>query len=146
MLRPNARFHVRPTTRVAAALALTLAAAAAPSAAAPQLRCHFHTAGDDIALDFPPTDDPYRAPTMAIGRHFKFKAVVIVRDGIVDHATLYTYYPDRGRTILLHTARHAAPSVTDGRDRSALTGEQRVYSPILERELVYGCALLEAAS
>ncbi len=146
MLRPNARFTVRRITLVAPLLALTLAAAAAPSAAAPTLRCHFHTAGDDIVLDFPPTDDPYRAPAMAIGRHFKFKAVVIVRDGLVEHATLYTYYPARGRTILLHTARHAAPAVTDGRDRFALTGEQRVYSPILERELVYGCALLEGAS
>lgn len=142
----QARFPVRPIACVAAVLAVTLEATAAPSAAAPILRCHFHTAGDDIALDFPPTDDPYRVPATAIGRHFKFKAVVIARDGVVDHAALYTYYPTRGRTILLHTARHSAPAVTDGRDRFALTGEQRVYSPILERELVYGCALREGAS
>jgi len=132
---------MRRTTTISAAMALLLAM---PAAAAPVLRCHFHTAGDDITLDFPGTDDPYRAPAIAIGRHFRFKAVMSVRDGFVDHATLYTYYPDRGRTILLHTARHAAPVATDGRDRFALTGEQRVYSPILERELVYGCAVLEA--
>jgi hypothetical protein len=135
----------RPTSGITAIAAVFAMILAAPSAAAPVLRCHFHTAGDDIALDVPPTDDPYRAPASPIGRHFRFKAVLTVRDGRVYHATLYTYYPDRGRTILLHAARHAAPAVTDGLDRSALTGEQRVYSPILERELVYGCALLEAA-
>jgi hypothetical protein len=142
MPNPGANRPAPLTTAIAAVLALVLAAT---SAAAPVLRCHFHTAGDDIALDVPPIDDPYRAPASPIGRHFKFKAVLTVRDGRVDHATLYTYYPDRGRTILLHTSRHAAPAVTDGRDRSALTGEQRVYSPILERELVYGCALVEDA-
>lgn len=142
MPNPGANRPAPLTTAIAAVLALL---PAAPSAAAPVLRCHFHTAGDDIALDVPPIDDPYRAPATPIGRHFKFKAVLAVHDGRIDHATLYTYYPDRGRTILLHTARHAGPSVTDGRDRSALTGEQRVYSPILQRELVYGCALVEAA-
>lgn len=128
-------------TFAATAFALSCDTAVADS---PNLRCQFDTAGEHLERDFGPTADPYTAPAIPIGRHFRFKAVVSARDGQVDWIALYTYYPDNGRTVLLHTARHAAPAITDGRDPFALTGEQRVYSPILERELVFGCALVEA--
>ena len=121
---------------------ILLPPSAALAADSPRLRCQFDTSGERRELDFAPTAEPYLVPAIPVGRHFRFKAVVTARDGQIEWISLYTYYPDGDRTVLLHTARHAAPPITDGRNPFALTGEQRVYSPILERELVFGCALV----
>lgn len=128
----------------AAAATLLLCASSANAAPDAVLRCAFHYMGDDKTLTFGITADPYRAPVIPVSRSFLFKAVVTGCDDGIASVGLYAYYLDRDKPILLQASRHVAPVVTDGSDPSALTGEQRLYSPNLERELIYGCALVRS--
>lgn len=112
----------------------------------PVLFCSFHSLGEEKNLSFQVSDDPYQAPLVAINRHFSFKAVMVAGGAGVRYVKLYTYLPSRGKFVLLHQASYANPPVSDGSDPFALTGEQRLYSPSYERELLFGCALRENES
>ena len=45
--------------------------------------------------------------------------------------------------VLLHEVRYEAPVAQAAPAPSALTGRHFIYSPRLEREFQYGCALFE---
>jgi hypothetical protein len=45
--------------------------------------------------------------------------------------------------VLLHQATYLAPTVQADLRPDALTGTNTLYSPHMEREFQYGCALLE---
>lgn len=119
---------------------------AAAAAGMPLLNCTFASHGEDRQLSFVAAADPYQAPLVAINEHFLFRAEVVGDGERIAYVKLQSYYPLRGKRVLLHQARYLAPLPGDGSDPAALSGEQRVYSPDLERELIYGCALREARS
>ena len=96
-------------------------------------------------LDFIPTGDPYSVEAIDINGRFRFKAVVIGDAQHIEYIKLYVYSQTRRQPVLLHQAKYLAPVATPGSAPSALTGINYLYSPQLERELQYGCALLENA-
>lgn len=130
------------------ALALTIVcagASASSTAAAPLLRCQIEQGGSTQVLEFAPVGDPYGVAAIDIRGRFRFKAVVIGDAHHIDYIKLYTYSQRRRQPVLLHMAHYSAPKVERDASYSALTGIHYVYSPELERELRYGCALVEGA-
>lgn len=111
--------------------------------ASPLLRCQIDQGGSIKTLDFVPVADPYGVEAIDINDRFRFKAVVIGDAQHVEYIKLYVYSQTRRQPMLLHQAKYLAPAASRSAQPSALTGINYVYSPQLERELQYGCALLE---
>ena len=111
--------------------------------ASPLLRCQIDQGGSIQTLDFIPAGDPYSVKAIDINGRFRFKAVVIGDAQHVEYINLYVYSQTRRQPVLLHQAKYQAPVTIPGAAPSALTGVNYVYAPELERELQYGCALLE---
>lgn len=127
------------------ALLVILVAAAVPAAAsaAPRLRCQISQGGEVHQLEFAPVSSPYEVKAVDINEHFRFKAVVLGDEQKVDTIALYTYYQSRRQAVLLHQAKYLAPVPQTAPGPAALTGWHFLYTPGLERELQYGCALFE---
>ena len=113
--------------------------------AAPLLRCQIEQGGDTTVLDFRPVADPYRVAAIDIHGRFRFKAVVIGDAQHIDYIKLYVYAQTKRQPMLLHETNYVAPMASREPGYAALTGVNHVYSPALERELQYGCTLLEGA-
>lgn len=134
------------------ALAVAIALAAANLAAAPRLYCNIEQGGTSRDLQFDPTSSPYTAPSIAINNRFRFKAVMVGDDQQIESISLYTYYQTKSQATLLHQAKYLAPRMAaqsqsqTGADPAALTGLVYLYSPLLGREMRYGCALREGAA
>lgn len=125
--------------------------------AAPLLRCRIEQGGDSRVLDVAPVADPYTVAAIDINGRFRFKAVVIGDTTHVDYVKLYVYYVAKEQRRLIHQTTYLAPlakaaaQAVDAHGQSfdadaqsaSLTGINHVYSPSLERELQYACALLE---
>jgi hypothetical protein len=139
--------HFCCNTRLTQALlsAAFLIGALFPSAAsaAPRLRCQLSQSGLVQVLDFMPVADPYRVQSVDIQENFRFKAVVVGDAQKISYIKLYTYYYSRRQPVLLHQATYLAPTVQADLRPDALTGTNTLYSPHMEREFQYGCALLE---
>jgi hypothetical protein len=111
--------------------------------ASPLLRCQIDQGGVSQVLDVIPVDDPYSVKAIDINGRFRFKAVVIGDAQHVEYISLYVYNQTRRQPVLLHQAKYPAPQRSEDTVPYSLTGVNYVYSPRLERELRYGCALLE---
>ncbi len=132
--------------RSLAGLGLLLAIAfPAVASAAPRLRCRIDQGGETRRLEFAPVSDPYTVGSIDIRGHFRFKAVVIGDETRVEYIKIQTYYIDERQPVLLHLSRHASPVALAEPAPDALTGINHLYSPRLERELSYACALYEVA-
>lgn len=135
-----------PPRAHAAGMLLLLGAALTASvdtaaAAAPTLHCHIEQGGTVQDLQFGAVSDPYGVPAIAINNRFRFKAVVVGEGDKISYIKLYTYYTTRRQPMLLQESKYLAPQVQVGADPAALTGIVYVYSPLLGREMQYGCAL-----
>lgn len=119
---------------------------AAEAAAAPQLHCHIEHGGKVQDLRFSAVSDPYTVPPVAIGRRFRFKAVMVGDGQQIAYIKLYTYYQTRRQAYLLDEVKYLAPQPQSGTDPAGLTGIHYLYSPLLGREMQYGCALLQDAT
>ena len=140
------RLHGKASLRTRTSLALLLAALLpAPAFASPLLRCQVTYAGATKVIEFAPLADPYSVEGINIYGRFRFKAVVVGDERHIDYVSLYTYYESARQPVLLHQAKYTAPVASQAPGTTALTGEQRVYSPDLERELQYACAVYEVA-
>ena len=113
--------------------------------AAPTLRCSIEQGGASHVLDFVPTSNPYESKGVNIGRHFRFKAVVIGSSREIDYIKLYTYYLTERQPILLHEAKYLAPLISPHESSQSLTGDVTLYSPNLGREVQYSCSLISLA-
>lgn len=123
-----------------------LSIAPAASIAAPRLDCEINQGGSTRTLHVTPATDPYEVRAVSINERFSFKAVMIERGDKVEYISLYVYYlPPRG-PILLQQAKYLAPTAQPYPAAGSLTGRQYLYSPRLERELQYACALVEVES
>jgi hypothetical protein len=129
-------------------------------AASPFLRCEVTQDGMTYTEDFLPSADPYSVQAKDINGQFQFKAVVLGTESL-ESIKIYTYYRHQHQVVLLHEARYLPPFNQNIRNNehnnpggennpdpapyAALTGVNYLYSPEVEQELRYGCALLEAA-
>ncbi|HYW57722.1 MAG TPA: hypothetical protein VE934_12220 [Polaromonas sp.] len=89
--------------------------------------------------------DPYAVKAVDVNKRFRFKAVVIGSAEKIDYIKLYTYYMSSGRAVLLHYGKYLAPVPQKNAAPDSLTGVHYLYSPVLGREIRYGCALLEGS-
>ncbi len=111
--------------------------------ASPRLRCQVTLNGETRDFEFAPTKDPYNVASIDISKRFRLKAVVIGDERQIDYIKLYTYYQSERQAVLLHEAKYTTPAAEVAPSPAALTGVNYVYSPVLGRELQYGCALFE---
>lgn len=126
-------------------LAISLSLLAATTPAAPLLRCLIEQGGVAQTLEFAPVVDPYTVKAVDIGDHFRFKALVLGTPQQVESIKLYSYYQTKRQPVLLQQVVYQAPVAQVAPTPYALTGLNLLYSPQLERELRYGCALLEVS-
>lgn len=115
------------------------------ASAAARLRCDVDQGGDLRQFEFAPSADPYAPRPLDIGRHFRFKAVIVGSDTAVEYVKLYTYFQTSRQPVLLQQSTYLAPRPQpESAGAHTLTGTVDVYSPELGRQMRYGCALLEA--
>ncbi len=97
--------------------------------------------GDPKVFEFKQTTDPYSVKSVDIDGYFRFKAVMVGAESIA-YIKLYTYYRDSDQVILLHEANYVSPAAPSQADSTgSFTGINRLYSPVLGRELQYRCML-----
>jgi hypothetical protein len=131
--------------RLLAGIAISLAmwSQSIAFAASPLLRCEISQGGETYIVDFLPRADPYTVEAKNINGKFRFKAIVLGNEQLVESVKIYTYYQEQHQMVLLHEARYMPPFSQSPSSSAALTGVNYLYSPRLEQELQYGCALLE---
>jgi len=115
----------------------------AVASAAPLLRCQLDQGGSIMVRDFSPVADPYGVVPVEVNGRFRFKAVVVGDAQHIEYVKLYVYSKTKRQPVLLHEAVYLTPVASQDARPSALTGVNYIYSPQLERELKYGCAILE---
>jgi hypothetical protein len=136
-------------------------------AVSPFLRCKVTQDGMTYTEDFLPSADPYSVQARDINGQFQFKAVLLGTESL-ESIKIYTYYRQQHQVVLLHEARYLPPfnqgnqnseqasqndengpdneeNAPNAASYAALTGINYLYSPEVEQELQYGCALLEAS-
>ena len=133
-----------PARRRCPALLLGLLAVAFGATAEPRLRCQLEQGGTAQVLDVAPVADPYSVAPVTVSGRFRFKAVVIGDARRIAYINLYTYFQTERRPILLHQAKYIAPTIASD-PAATLTGRNYLYSPGREREIQYGCTLVEVA-
>lgn len=116
-----------------------------PATAAPRLRCQVDQGGVTRVLELSPVADPYGVAAIPINDRFGFKAVLVGDAHRVAYVKIYVYALAPRQPVLLHLAKYLDPVPQPDPAASALTGLNFVYSPRLEQELQYGCALAEVA-
>lgn len=114
-------------------------------AAAVVLRCEVTQGGTTQIVEGLPVSDPYSARGVDINGRFRFKAVLVGTGERVDYVALYTWYLGDGRPVLLHEVKYLGPKADPDPAPAGLTGRHFIYAPGLERELQFGCALVEVA-
>lgn len=107
------------------------------------LRCEIHQDDEIFLVDFLPGSDPYSAEAKEINDRFQFKAVVSGNEQDIEYVKIYTYYKEQHQVVLLHEVKYMPPFRQGEPSFAALTGVNYLYAPVMERELQYGCALLE---
>jgi hypothetical protein len=119
---------------------------AAQTLSRPTLHCDVRQADITRRFEARPTADPYGVASHDIDGRFRFKAVVGAgTTGEAAYVKLHVYdMAVKGAPVLLHMATHQPPWPA-GHEVPALTGWNHVYSSVLGRELVYGCAWQEGA-
>ena len=117
----------------------------ATASASPRLRCQLNHSGVLQVVEFMPVSDPYSVTAIDLNGRFRFKAVVVGDEQKIDAISLYTYYQSKRQPVLLLQAKYLAPVAHSAPAPAALTGTNYVYSPDLEREFQYGCAVYEVA-
>jgi hypothetical protein len=145
------QIHPKRSTLSMIALAF-IAIALTPEStfAAPLLRCKIEQSGITFQTETSPQRYPYDVAAIAINRNFRFKAVVIGDEQKIDYVKIYAYYQGDRQAILMHEAKYLAPVVQTAQSVELtpyqLTGKHYLYSPNLNREMQYGCSLIENAA
>lgn len=120
-------------------LAFVLALFGEAAIAAPRLVCHYSYGGETKTLSHPQLESVAQADGVkaeAIGSYFMFRPVFEPAE-----VKLYTYADAPAGPVLLHQASFTYPAATAAHGRYGFTGEQRVYEPIRDSELIYWCEI-----
>lgn len=124
------------------------------------LHCEVRYASDTWHMDAVPQRDPLAVPWLEMGGRFAFRAVLRGEGGRLRHITLQVQDREADLRPMVHQVQLVAPfagslaqppqapaaateadSARPAAFLPSLTGWQHVYSTVLGRELVYGCAL-----
>lgn len=110
---------------------------------AEHLHCEIRYASETWDLDATPTHQPLQVKRHDLGRRFAFRAVARASqagDGRIEHVTTQVFDREAEQEPMVQQFRRSPPWPA-GSEVPALTGWQHVYSAVLGRELVYGCAV-----
>ena len=125
---------------------LALCSTASATWAAPDLVCQIRYASETQLVRQSVSADPYGAPTHTVDKRFAFKAVVLGTPEHIDAITVSVYDLQADNApVMIQQVQHLPPFNTQP-DLPALTGWNRVYSSVLGREFIYGCALQPATA
>lgn len=113
--------------------------------AAPVLRCQIDQSGTTQIIEAKPVSDPYSVKAIDINGNFLFKPVVVGDAEQIAYVKLYVYYQYTRQPKLLQEVKYLKPTVSSDTSPIALTGMNYVYGGPIERELQYGCAMVEVA-
>lgn len=149
-MNPNLFF---PRSRHIAIFPFTLICLSANLHAQPRLHCDITYAGTTQQFDAYINNDPssaantdtyaaYTTEATDIAGRFRFKAILLGTRQHLETIKLYAYYETDRHPVLLSEAIYNAPFIYSTIPNS-MTGLNHLYSPPLERELLYGCALEE---
>ncbi|MDO6387611.1 hypothetical protein Q3Y64_14985 [Uliginosibacterium sp. 31-12] len=108
-------------------------------AASPELVCHYSYGGETRSVRQPQlasAQTAYTQKPLAIGSYFLFRPVFEPTE-----VKLYSLTDHPDGPLPLHVARYAYPAATRSQGKFGFTGEQRVYEPIRDSELVYWCEI-----
>lgn len=138
--------------RIAASLAWALTCvgatgASAAEVAAEHLHCEIRYASESWHLDAAPTAQPLLAKLHRVGERFAFRAIVRAMPGDggrIAHVTTQVFDLEADQEPIVQQFRRSPPW-PEGGQVPALTGWQHVYSAVLGRELVHGCAVRQGA-
>ncbi len=111
--------------------------------AAEHLHCEVRYASQSWHLDVAPSEQPLLAKQHDVGRRFAFRAIVRGdpgQAGRIAHVTTQVFDLEADQAPIMQQFRRSPPW-PEGEQVPALTGWQHVYSAVLGRELVYGCAV-----
>lgn len=129
--------------RIAAAVVCAFMCIGAMGAPAEHLHCEVRYASQSWHIDAVPTAEPLLAKQHNVGERFAFRAIVrgTPDDGSrIEHITTQVFDLEAEQEPLVQQFRRSPPW-PEGAQVPALTGWQHVYSAVLGRELVYGCAV-----
>lgn len=129
--------------RIAAAAICAFTCIGAMGAPAEHLHCEVRYASQSWHIDAVPTAEPLLAKQHNVGERFAFRAIVrgTPDDGSrIEHITTQVFDLEAEQEPLVQQFRRSPPW-PEGAQVPALTGWQHVYSAVLGRELVYGCAV-----
>lgn len=107
------------------------------------LHCEIRYASEIWDLDAAPTQQPLQVKKHDLGQRFAFRAVARASqagDGRIAHVTTQVFDREADQEPMVQQFRRSPPWPA-GSQAPALTGWQHVYSAVLGRELVYGCAV-----
>lgn len=110
---------------------------------AEHLHCEVRYASQRWQLDAAPTDQPLQVKRHDVGGRFAFRAIARAdpgREGRIGHITTQVFDLAAEQEPLVQQLRRSPPW-PEGAEVPALSGWQHVYSAVLGRELVYGCAV-----
>lgn len=124
-------------------LGALLAACCTTSVLADSVVCHLTYGGATQQIETRPTASAYTVKPVAIGSYFLFR--VVFRDQPADLAgiKLYTYANRDEGPAILHQASYPYP--LDNAASGGFTGENRIYEPLRDGELLYWCELKRGA-
>lgn len=124
-------------------LAATMLAACAvslPALAAPSVLCHYTYGGETQTLRVAPVSSPYTVPAIQVGSYFLLRVVFQTEPAEFAAVKVYAYAAKDEGPAIIHQASYAYP-VAGGASRFGFTGEQRVYEPVRDGELIYWCEM-----
>lgn len=98
-----------------------------------QLQCEVDYGNHVQQMTVPPVHDPYETSQLEPGGGFRFAAQYLLPAAKLK---TYVYQESKARFVLIHAAEYPLPVC---RADAPITGTNRVYSPQLERELVFRC-------
>jgi len=103
-------------------------------------------AGATERIEAWPVIDPYPVRSMDIAGRFRFKSVLVrAEDGSLDRVVVQVYVDTPEQPVTIQVATWPQPrTMAASAGPAALTGWQRLYAGPLERELIYGCTVVEA--
>ena len=94
----------------------------------------------------PDPDQPYTTPGEEVGQRFRLKVLASSRQTPGDTLHVLVSYWDGQQYRVIQQSTFGPEQVRAAQGGGHLTGEQRIYSPDLGRQLRYQCRLLGPAS
>lgn len=140
----------RIVASLAWALSCMVPTGTSAAAAAEHLHCEVRYASQSWHIDAVPTAQPLLAKQHSVGGRFAFRAIVRGTSsppgegGRIQHITTQVFDLEADQQPLVQQFRRSPPWPQD-EGVPSLTGWQHVYSAVLGRELVYGCAVRPGA-